>query len=93
MGTDAKGEKIKDHMKNSVPILLDSSITNPYDKLRIIALYVLIKNGIVSDNLMKLVTHANVSEDKHIIENLSLLGVNAVGDVSIAMLKITIIRF
>ena len=44
MDADSEGEKIKDHMKNMVPLLLDQDIIIE-DKIRLIMLFLLYKNG------------------------------------------------
>merc|ERR1711881_119019 len=74
LGTDARYEKVKEPMRDIVPILLDEKL-NPMDKVRIVLLYIIHKGGITKDNLTKLINYANLdAQHKQIIESFNKLG-------------------
>lgn len=80
MGMDADGERVKDPMKLMVPLLIDPAVKTE-DRLRLILLYIISKNGITDENLNKLLQHANIPmSEKETLTNASLLGLNIIID-------------
>lgn len=82
-GLDIDREPIKEPMHSIMPLLLDQHMSN-YDKMRVIILYIISKNGVSEENLNKVIRHGQLSpEEKQAIINLSHIGLNAVLSVGI----------
>lgn len=65
--------------------MLDTKVSK-YDKVRIIALYIMVIDGITEEHFTKLATHANISqEERDMILNIAYLGVNVICDVSVSI--------
>lgn len=80
MGVDAQGEKVKDPVKLMVPVLIDPGVRNE-DRLRLIMLYILTRQGVTNEVLEKQLQHANIPlAEKPTITNLSFLGLNVTTD-------------
>ncbi|KAK2494314.1 hypothetical protein MC885_019809 [Smutsia gigantea] len=73
MGSDAEGEKIKDAMKLIMPVPLDAAVP-AYDKIRVLLLYILLRNGMSWENLLKLIQDASVQAHSGLIRDLEQLG-------------------
>ncbi|KAF1839448.1 Sec1-like protein [Decorospora gaudefroyi] len=73
-GLDEDYRKAK-NMTDQIVRTLDDEEVTPSDRLRLIALYVLFKNGILPADLQKLLFHAQLPPpDGEVIRNLDLLG-------------------
>ncbi|KAH6635298.1 Sec1-like protein [Chaetomium sp. MPI-SDFR-AT-0129] len=77
-GLDEEYKKAKNILDEAVR-LLDNPSVAPADRLRLIALYVLYRDGLIDKDISRLLWHASLqqsrdSQDQTVIENLSLLG-------------------
>lgn len=73
-GLDEDYKKPKNIAEEVVRLLDDENITAP-ERLRLITLYVLYKDGLIPDDIQRLLAHAGLPpQDAEIITNLDLLG-------------------
>lgn len=76
LATNQEGGKIKEKILKSIMVILSDQNISNNNKMRIIILYILSKNGVPEENLNKLVQLAQLSEsDKQAIINLNILGI------------------
>lgn len=63
------------HLADQVVRMLDEDDVQPPDRLRLLILYLLYKDGLLPADLQKLLAHAQLpSQDGHLISNLELVG-------------------
>lgn len=73
-GTDEDGRKPKNVLEE-VARLLDDDAVRPADRLRLIIMYLLYRDGVISEDIKRLLAHAALPQsDGEIIANLELLG-------------------
>jgi len=73
-GTDEDGRKPK-NVLDEVARLLDDDAVRPADRLRLIIMYLLYRDGVISEDIKRLLAHAALPQsDGEIITNLELLG-------------------
>ncbi|KAM8930988.1 LOW QUALITY PROTEIN: syntaxin-binding protein 3 [Pelodytes ibericus] len=77
LGTDVEGQKVKEHMRVLLPVLLNKDLDN-YDKIRAILLYIFVENGTTQENLDRLIQHAKIESDGDVLKNWNYIGVNIV---------------
>lgn len=83
-GLDEELKKPKGVLEQVVRLLDDPEVT-PTDRLRLIAIYTLFRDGMIDQDIMRLLWHAQLqrsrdSTDKLIIDNLELLGARPLKD-------------
>lgn len=77
-GIDAKGDPIRDPMKIIITLLSDNDVKIE-DKIRLLMLFLLNKNGITDENLNKLLGHAGIPDSyKQMILNMQNLGLKII---------------
>lgn len=77
-GLTSEGKIPKTILEEMVPLLDDSSLSKT-DKIRLIMLYIIYKNGLFQGDLDKLSKHSNLSpKDVSVLKNLEYLGVRVI---------------
>ncbi|XP_056379482.1 syntaxin-binding protein 3 isoform X2 [Hyla sarda] len=74
VGTDVEGQKVKEHMRVLLPVLLNKDL-DKYDKIRAILLYIFVENGTTQENLDRLIQHAKIEGDGDVLKNWKYVGV------------------
>lgn len=90
MGVDSQDRPIDDYMKSCVHVFVPQSgspVFTPYQKLRVLILYVLNKaesgKPLNKDTLARLIEKADITNEEKAIYNLALLGINIFGTADI----------
>lgn len=74
VGTDAQGDPVTDPLRDMMPCLFDRNI-QVYDKMRLLMLYIIYKQGVGRDDFLKLMQHSEIpGPERTALVNLMHLG-------------------